>query len=212
MTTQSLPIEVVARSLIASRAASLFSWERENSKNASLTRKEAFTEILEAIQAAGTMSDGDRSEVCSMFGAKAKQAGLKDDTIKVRKSELRRIMENIHLCTDATGWNSAIKAIREATTDRLELVRDEADRLLNSIDKAHEALNSVVSSLQEDMNTNRPANTPAYTIEHVAKMVSDAITAKHAGAKVQPINVASMLRQSGPVTADKAVPAATLTK
>jgi hypothetical protein len=42
--------------------------------------------------------------------------------------------------------------------------------------------------------------------------VADAITAKHAGAKVQPINVASMLRQSGPVTADKAVPAATLTK
>lgn len=203
------PIEVQAREAIAKHAVSLFAWEKANATNTSQTRKESFSDIVGVIRAAGTLSDGDINAVCSTFGAEYLKAGGKPDTIKVRKSELRRIMENIHLMTDdVTGWNSAIKLIRQSTTPRDELIRDEAEKLLASIDKANESLNTLIATYQDTLNDERPANTAAYTVEAVAAMVRDAITAKKAGAPVQPVNVASMLRNE--TAASKAVPVSTL--
>lgn len=193
--TQTVPVEVQARNVIATHCVSLFVWEKANATNTSQTRKESFADIVAVIRAAGTLSDGDINAVCSTFGAEYLKAGGKPDTIKVRKSELRRIMENIHLMTDdITGWNSAIKLIRQSTTPRDELIRDEAEKLLLSIDKAHEALNNLIATYQDTLNDERPANTAAYTTEQVATMVRDAIAAKHASAPVQPVNVAAMLR------------------
>ncbi len=63
-----------------------------------------------------------------------------------------------------------------------------------SIDKAHESLNTLIATYQDTLNDERPTGTTAYTTEHVATMVRDAIVAKHASAPVQPINVAAMLR------------------
>ncbi len=189
------PIEIQARDAIASHVVSLFVWERDNSKNTSETRKESFKDIVAVIKAAGILTDSDINAVCSTFGAEYLKAGGKPDTIKVRKSELRRIMENIHLMTDdVSGWNAAIKVIRNATTPRDELIRDDAEKLLLSIDKAHESLNTLIATYQDTLNDERPTGTDAYTTEQVATMVRDAIAAKHASAPVQPVNVAHLLR------------------
>lgn len=203
------PIEVQAREQIAIAVVSLFNWEKQNAANAKISRESAFSDIITLCRAAIPLSDADINQVCSTFGAEYLKAGGKPDTIKVRKSELRRIMENLYLITDdVTGWNAAIKVIRNATTPRDELIRDEAEKLLASIDKANESLNALISSYQDTLNDERPANTVAYTVEAVAVMVRDAITAKHASAPVQPVNVASMLRNE--TAASKAVPASTL--
>lgn len=209
MSANNQPIEVQARNAIATHCVSLFVWEKANATNTSQTRKESFSDIVAVIRACGTLSDGDIQAVCSTFGAEYLKAGGKPDTIKVRKSELRRIMENIHLMTDdVSGWNSAIKVIRASTTPRDELIRDDAEKLLQSIDKAHEALNTLITTYQDTLNDERPANTAAYTTEQVAAMVRDAIAAKHASAPVQPVNVAALLRAD--TAASKAVPASTL--
>lgn len=198
------PIEVQAREAIALQCVSLFVWEKANATNTAATRKESFSDIVAVIRAAGSLTDGDINAVCSTFGAAYLKAGGKPDTIKVRKSELRRIMEHIHLMTDdVSGWNSAIKLIRQSTTPRDELIRDEAEKLLASIDKANESLNALISSYQDTLNDERPANTAAYTVEQVAAMVRDAIAAKHASAPVHPVNVACLLRE--PSGASKAV-------
>lgn len=191
----SQPIEVQAREQIAVAVVSLFNWEKQNAANAKISRESAFSNIITLCRAAIPLSDVDINQVCSTFGAEYLKAGGKPDTIKVRKSELRRIMESLYLITDdVKGWNAAIKVIRNATTPRDELIRDEAEKLLLSIDKAHETLNTLIATYQDTLNDERPANTAAYTTEQVATMVRDAIAAKKAGAPVQPVNVAAMLR------------------
>lgn len=189
------PIEVQAREQIAIAVVSLFNWEKQNAASAKVSREAAFSDIITLCRAAIPLSDADINQVCSTFGAEYLKAGGKPDTIKVRKSELRRIMENLYLITgDVKGWNAAIKVIRNSTTPRDELIRDDAEKLLLSIDKAHEALNTLIATYQDTLNDERPTNTAAYTTEQVATMVRDAIAAKHASAPVQPVNVAAMLR------------------
>jgi len=202
------PIEVQARDAIAARVVALFAFEKQTALNAKTGREEAFSDIMQAVNSAGTLTDEDISSVCSAFSVQATKSGMKKDTVTVRKSELRRIMEHKNLVTeDCKGWNAAIRAIREQTTDALVLVRDEADGLLKSIEKANESLNALISGYQDKLNEERPKGTTAYDIETVAGMVRDAITAKYAGAKVQPVNVAMMLKAP---TAGTAVPAATI--
>ncbi len=189
------PIEVQAREQIAIAVVSLFNWEKQNAANAKVSRESAFSDIITLCRAAIPLLDADINQVCSTFGAEYLKAGGKPETIKVRKSELRRIMENLYLITDdVKGWNAAIKVIRNATTPRDELIRDDAEKLLLSIDKANEALNTLIATYQDTLNDERPSGTDAYTTEQVATMVRDAIAAKHASAPVQPINVAAMLR------------------
>lgn len=189
------PIEVQAREQIAVAVVSLFNWEKQNAANAKISRESAFSNIITLCRAAVPLLDSDINQVCSTFGAEYLKAGGKPDTIKVRKSELRRIMENLYLITDdVTGWNAAIKVIRNATTPRDELIRDDAEKLLLSIDKAHESLNTLIATYQDTLNDERPTGTAAYTTEQVATMVRDAIAAKHASAPVQPVNVAQLLR------------------
>lgn len=189
------PIEVQAREQIAIAVVSLFNWEKQNAANAKISRESAFSDIITLCRAAIPLSDADINQVCSTFGAEYLKAGGKPNTIKVRKSELRRIMENLYLITDdVTGWNAAIKVIHNATTPRDELIRDDAEKLLLSIDKAHEALNTLIVTYQDTLNDERPTGTAAYTTEQVAMMVRDAIAAKHASAPVQPVNVAQLLR------------------
>ncbi len=196
------PIEVQAREQIAVAVVSLFNWEKQNAANAKISRESAFSDIITLCRAAIPLSDSDINQVCSTFGAEYLKAGGKPETIKVRKSELRRIMENLYLITDdVTGWNAAIKVIRNATTPRDELIRDDAEKLLLSIDKAHEALNNLIATYQDTLNDERPSGTDAYTTHQVALMVRDAIAAKHASAPVQPVNVAAMLRAPTTVVA-----------
>ena len=187
------PVEVQAREEISIRAASCLVWEKQNASNTSAVRKSSFSYMMEAARAAGTLMDEEISAVCSSFAVKLVESGIKKDTVKVRKSELRRILEHINLVPeDASGWNAAIKSIKNATMDSLELARDDVESSLKTIQKAHESLNATVAQYQDLLNENRPKGTAAYSIEQAAQMIKDAITAKNASANVSPINVASL--------------------
>ena len=92
------PVEVQARESIAVRAASCLVWEKQNAANTSAVRKSSFGYMMEAARAAGKLTDEEISNVCSSFAVKLVEGGIKKDTVKVRKSELRRILEHIILC------------------------------------------------------------------------------------------------------------------
>lgn len=193
MSDNNQPVEVQARNEISVRAASCLVWEKQNASNTSAVRKSAFAHMMEAARAAGKLTDEEISNVCSSFAVKLAEGGIKKDTIKVRKSELRRILEHINLVPeDASGWNAAIKSIKNATMDSLELARDDVESSLKAIQKAHESLNATVAQYQDLLNEQRPKGTPAFTIEQAAQMIKDAITAKQQGADVSPVNVASL--------------------
>ena len=206
MSANNQPIEVQAREQIAIAVVSLFNWEKQNAASAQASRESAFSNIITLCRAAIPLADADINQVCSTFGAEYLKAGGKPDTIKVRKSELRRIMENLYLITDEVkGWNAAIKVIRNATTPRDERIRDEAEKLLQRLDDTNEELNNLIATYQDTLNDERPTTNgqrvPAYTTEQVATMVRDAIAAKHASAPVQPVNVAQLLRAPANVVA-----------
>lgn len=187
------PVEVQAREAISARAASCLVWEKQNAANTSAVRKSSFNHMMEAARAAGKLTDEEISAVCSSFAVKLAEGGIKKDTIKVRKSELRRILEHINLVPeDASGWNAAIKSIKSATMDSLEIARDEVEASLKAIQKAHESLNATVAQYQDLLNENRPKGTAAYSIEQAAQMIKDAIAAKNASANVSSVNVASL--------------------
>lgn len=193
MSESTKPVEIQARDVIAVRAASCLVWEKQNAANTSAVRKSSFSYMMEAARASGSLTDEEISNVCSSFAVKLAEGGIKKDTIKVRKSELRRILEHINLVPeDASGWNAAIKSIKNATMDSLELARDDVESSLKAIQKAHESLNATVAQYQDLLNENRPKGTPAYTIEQAAGMIKDAIAAKNAQADVSPVNVASL--------------------
>jgi len=193
MSDNNQPVEVQAREAISIRAASCIVWEKQNAANTSAVRKSSFCYMMEAARAAGTLMDEEISTVCSSFAVKLVEGGIKKDTVKVRKSELRRILEHINLVPeDASGWNAAIKSIKNATMDSLELARDDVEQALRTIQKAHESLNATVAQYQDLLNENRPKGTAAYSIEQAAQMIKDAIAAKNASANVSPINVASL--------------------
>ena len=195
------PCQVQAREQIAKVASSILVWEKENAAHTATVRKSSFADLLATCKAAGKLMDEDISAVCSTFSVNLRAGGIKPTTITVRKSELRRILENLDkVPADCGGWNAAIKAIRTATADPLELVRDECEAKLASIEKAHEAINSAVAGYQDLLNESRPKGTPAFTTEQVAAMVRDAIAAKNASAQVQPVNVAQMLKQATPAS------------
>jgi len=204
------PVEVQARAEIAVRAASCLVWEKQNSANTSAVRKSSFNYMMEAARAAGKLTDEEISAVTSSFAVKLAEGGIKKDTVKVRKSELRRILEHINLVPeDSSGWNAAIKSIKQATMDSLEIARDDVEASLKAIQKAHESLNATVAQYQDLLNENRPKNTPAYTVEQAAQMIKDAIAAKNASANVAPVNVASLF--ATPVAAS-AVPTKAMSK
>lgn len=203
---QTATTEEQARLEISTIAASLQLWERENKAHTDETRKASFADLMEAAKAAGKLMDEDINKVCSSFAAKMIAGGAKMSTTTSRKSELRRILENIQIVPpDASGWNSAIKSIKEATADPLELIRDKCESKLEAIDKAHEAINALVASYQDMLNEARPSGTEAFTVEAVAKMVADAIQAKRQGADVAPKNVAQMLRDNMAPQAEQTV-------
>ena len=193
MSDNNQPVEVQAREAIPIRAASCIVWEKQNAANTSAVRKSSFSYMMEAARAAGKLTDEEISAVTSSFAVKLSEGGIKKDTIKARKSELRRILEHINLVPeDSTGWNSAIKSIKNATMDSLELARDDVEQALRTIQKAHESLNATVAQYQDLLNENRPKGTAAYSIEQAAQMIKDAIAAKNASANVSPVNVASL--------------------
>lgn len=210
MSENTKPVEIQARDVIAVRAASCLIWEKQNASNTSAVRKSSFGYMMESARAAGKLTDEEISVVCSSFAAKLVEGGIKKDTVKVRKSELRRILEHINLVPeDASGWNSAIKAIKSATMDSLELARDDVEASLKSIAKATEHLNTVVAQYQDLLNEQRPKGTPAFTVEDAAKMIKDAIAAKNAQADVSPVNVAALF---APAPAAMAAPAKAMSK
>ena len=210
MSNNTQPVEVQARESIAVRAASCIVWEKKNASNTSAVRKSSFGYMMEAARAAGKLTDEEISAVTSSFAVKLAEGGIKKDTIKVRKSELRRILEHINLVPeDASGWNAAIKSIKNATMDSLELARDDVEQALRTIQKAHESLNATVAQYQDLLNEQRPKGTPAFTIEQAAQMIKDAITAKQQGADVSPVNVAALF---APAPAASAVPTKAMSK
>lgn len=191
--------QVEAREQIAKVASSILVWEKDNAEHVKTVRKSTFSDLLATCKAAGKLMDEDVSAVCSTFAVNLRAGGIKVSTITTRKSELRRILENLDkVPADCGGWNVAIKAIKHSTMDPLEIVRDECEAKLASIEKAHEAINSAVAGYQDLLNEARPKGTAPYTIEQVAQMVKDAIAAKNASAQVQPVNVAQMLKASAP--------------
>jgi len=193
--------QVQAREQIAKVASSILVWEKKNADHTATVRKSSFADLLATCKAAGKLMDEDISAVCSTFSVNLRAGGIKPTTITVRKSELRRILENLDkVPADCGGWNAAIKSIRSATADPLEIVRDECEAKLASIEKAHEAINSAVAEYQDLLNESRPKGTAPYTIEQVAAMVRDAIASKNASAQVQPVNVAQMLKAATPAS------------
>ena len=193
--------QVQARDEIAKVASSILVWEKKNADHTATVRKSSFADLLATCKAAGKLMDEDISAVCSTFAINLRAGGIKASTITTRKSELRRILENLDkVPADCGGWNAAIKSIRSTTADPLELVRDECEAKLASIEKAHEAINAAVAGYQDMLNEARPKGTPAFTTEQVAAMVRDAIAAKNASAQVQPVNVAQMLKPATPAS------------
>lgn len=193
--------QVQARDQIAKVASSIIVWEKDNAQHTATVRKSSFADLLQTVKAAGKLMDEDISAITGAFAVNLRAGGIKVSTITTRKSELRRILENLDkVPADCGGWNAAIKAIRSATADPLELVRDDCEAKLAAIEKAHEAINAAVAGYQDLLNEARPKGTAPYTIEQVAQMVRDAIAAKNASAQVQPVNVAQMLKPVSPAS------------
>ena len=116
-------------------AVSIITWEKEQGKSTNETRKEYYSMLFDAMREHTGISDGDLVNASNLFGVGLAEKGLKKDGIKVKRSEFRRIWENIkHVCENTASWQGAIRDIRTATTLPSVLMLDDMVTIADQIE------------------------------------------------------------------------------
>lgn len=192
MSKANQPIEVQAVQSLASLITEYFVGNKADAEQSKINRTNRFEDIRTTCVSIGVVNELDVITVQDAFMKAAKVAGLKAASIKVVKSEIGRIMSNIALVPeDCTSWKSALKAIREATTDSITLMVDEAEKLMESIRKSEETLSNLVMELADDNQWS-----PEFAADYIRKCISE-----RKNVAVAPRNVAYLLRQDAEVKA-----------
>lgn len=132
----------------AADAAALFAWEKDQAAATKMSRQDMTLELFASMRHLSEqgMDDGAIVNASYALGVEMANRGLKASGIKVRRSEFRRIWENIHLVDpDCSSWKKALASIAESQAT----AEDKRLALVDAIAKAQERLDDLTAQLAE---------------------------------------------------------------
>ena len=120
----------------------IFEWEKERATSTNEERKEYYGMLFDAMRSV-TPTDGDIVNATKHLGDELKLKGWKPASIKVRRSEFRRIVENIeHVDSETKSWKSALRDIRNSTLP-------ESIRMLDDMQSTMDAIEALQTKLAD---------------------------------------------------------------
>ena len=133
---------------IVMNTVAILRWEKEQTAVTNEQRKDNY-HVLFSDMRETQASESDIVNAANLLGVEMKRAGQKDSSIKVKRSEFRRIWENIaHVPEDCSGWKKALTAIRVATTSEQEILRQDIAKVQEQI----LALQDKLANLQQELS------------------------------------------------------------
>lgn len=134
---------------IVMEACSIFQWEKEQSQATNAARKEHYSNLFASMRQSNP-TEGDVVNATHLLGVQLMQAGWKPDSIKVRRSEFRRIFEGIKFVSEDCGsWKKALSQIRSATTPRSQIISDELVKIKEQIEAMQEKAADLLAELEQ---------------------------------------------------------------
>ncbi|MEB3214056.1 MAG: hypothetical protein VKL39_22095 [Leptolyngbyaceae bacterium] len=128
---------------VVTNAAAIFSWEKEAAKATNEQRKEYYGLLFDAMRENADISEGDMVNATNLLGVELTARKFKRESIYTRRSEFRRIWENIGLVDSETAsWQGALKDIRNATVP-------ESVRMLDAMAALQEKIEAMQKQLAE---------------------------------------------------------------
>ena len=122
-------------------AISIRAWEKDAANSTNDTRKEYYSMLFDAMREHSGISDGDLVNATNLFGNGLTEKGFNKNSIKVMRSEFRKIWENIdHVDTETSSWKAALRDIRTATIPESIRLMDDMTATLEAIEKLQETL------------------------------------------------------------------------
>jgi hypothetical protein len=124
---------------VVSNTVAVMLWEKEQATATSEERKMHYREVFASIKTAKWESEGDVVNAANLLGNMMLQRGWKADSIKVRRSEFRRIVEHrAAVSDDCSSWKAALRQIRDATIPRSDIIKQELDEISKRIEALYE--------------------------------------------------------------------------
>lgn len=142
-------------------AISIRAWEKDASKSTNETRKEYYSMLFDAMREHSNIGEGDLVNATNLFGNGLAEKGFNKNSIKVMRSEFRKIWEHIdNVAEETSSWKAALRDIRNATVP-------ESIRLMDDMVATMEAIEKLQATLAEQYETWQGCN---------GSIVADAIT------------------------------------
>ena len=122
-------------------AAAITQWEKENSRVTNEQRKEYYSMLFDAMREHSDISEGDLINATNLLGVELAAHKCKKEYIYTRRSEFRRIWENIGLVdSETSSWKGALNDIRNATVPESIRLIDSMALLADKIEAMQQQL------------------------------------------------------------------------
>ncbi len=131
-------------------AVSVLVWQNEQQNATSEAKKEHYKDLLESIKQTVWLTDGDVVNAVNLLGNQLRAAGWKPNSIKVRRSEFKRIIEGrVYIVDGQDSWKGALKDIKLATTVPSDIVRENLLKAEEQLEKLTEKVAALREQLAE---------------------------------------------------------------